>query len=192
MAGRAKDVFRIFERHQTADGWSTAREVSAQSRNCWAPAITSTNGKVAIAWDTYEKGDYDVWVREFPGEARPVADTPDYEARPCLLHLRQNRRALDRLRKERPDAGKDWGALVKDEGIGLYRDRQIGLAVLKDGQWMQPPSLASVLPGAGGPRKKQRNVRVPAIEPGGESRKAGEEAEAAKTSRRQPRPHRLR
>ena len=65
--GARDSVFRIFERHQTKDGWSPARQVSTQTHNCWAPAIASTTGKVAIAWDTYEKGDYDVWMREFSG-----------------------------------------------------------------------------------------------------------------------------
>ncbi|MEO6789110.1 MAG: DUF3604 domain-containing protein, partial [Chthoniobacteraceae bacterium] len=79
-----------------------------------------------------------------------------------------------------PTWGKDWGALVKDKGIPLYRDRQIGLAILKDGKWMEPAAgFTSALPGAV-KRKAQKNVRVPALEPGGESRKAGEEAEAAK------------
>ena len=80
-----------------------------------------------------------------------------------------------------PTWGKEFGALVKDQGIPLYRDRQIGLAVLKDGQWMEPAgSFKEVLPGAGGLRKRQRNARVPAIEPGGESRKAGQEAGGGK------------
>lgn len=182
--GAREDVFRIFTRHQTKDGWSKAEQVSTQTRNCWAPAIASTSGKVAIAWDTYEKGDYDVWVREFSGgkasEARPVANTADYEARAALTYDK-NGALWVAWEKSGPTWGKDWGALVRDEGIGLYRDRQIGLAVLKEGQWMEPSaSFTSVLPGATGPRKRQRNQRVPAIEPGGESRKAGEEAEAAK------------
>ncbi len=182
--GARENVFHIFERHQTKDGWSKTQQVSTQTRNCWAPAIASTKGKVAIAWDTYEKGDYDVWMREFadgqPGEARPVANSPDYEARPAMTYDKSG--ALWVAWEESgPTWGKDFGALVKDKGIGLYRDRQIGLAVLKDGKWMQPAgSFKEVLPGAGGLRKRQRNVRVPAMEPGGESRKAGQEAEAGK------------
>ena len=71
--GARQSVFRIFERHQTKDGWSAARQVSTQTRNCWAPAIAATKGRVAMAWDTYEKGDYDVWVREFSGGTRRSA-----------------------------------------------------------------------------------------------------------------------
>ncbi|MEP6673208.1 MAG: hypothetical protein ABJF10_28925, partial [Chthoniobacter sp.] len=182
--GARDSVFRIFQRHQTKDGWSKAEQVSTQTRNCWAPAIASTKGKVAIAWDTYEKGDYDVWVREFSGgkagDARPVANSPDYEARPALTYDKDGALWIA-WEQSGPTWGKDWGALVKDKGIPLYRDRQIGLAVLKDGQWMEPAgSFKDALPGAGGLRKRQRNVRVPALEPGGESRKAGQEAEANK------------
>ncbi|EDY17229.1 hypothetical protein CfE428DRAFT_5247 [Chthoniobacter flavus Ellin428] len=182
--GARENVFHIFQRHQTKDGWSPAEPVSTQKRNCWAPAIATTAGKVAIAWDTYEKGDYDVWMREFAAgkasDARPVADTPDYEARPAMTYDKTGALWIA-WEKSGPTWGKDWGALVKDKGIPLYRDRQIGLAVLKDGQWMEPEgSFKPVLPGAGGPRKRQRNARVPALEPGAESRKAGQEAEATK------------
>ena len=188
--GSRDKAFRILERHQSGDGWSKEREVSTQKGNCWAPAIATkavnNTGAVAIAWDTYDKGDYDVWVREFDsasgnaGEARPAANTADYEARLALTYDRDG--ALW-IAWEQSGAtwGKDWGALVQKKGIGLYRDRQIGLAVLKDGQWMEPATpFANALPGAGGVRKRQLNVRVPAIEPGGESRKVGQEAEAAK------------
>ena len=72
-------MFRIVERHQTADGaWSDERTVSTQTRNCWTPAVAAAaDGRVAIAWDTYEKGDYDVFVREFDADgARANAATP--------------------------------------------------------------------------------------------------------------------
>jgi hypothetical protein len=76
------NVFGILERHQKGDGsWSSGRTVSTQTRNCWTPAIAATKqgSRVAIAWDTYEKGDYDVWAREFSGEtageSQPVANS---------------------------------------------------------------------------------------------------------------------
>ena len=91
------DAFRIVERHQTVnDVWSNERAVSVQTRNCWTPSIApSTDGRIAIAWDTYEKGDYDVWVGEFDKDGtalapRAAADTGDYEARPSLTYDSQN------------------------------------------------------------------------------------------------------
>jgi hypothetical protein len=182
--GARDRVFRIFARHQDGDGWSKAEQVSTQGRNCWAPAIAagraSAGGRVAIAWDTYEKGDYDVWVREFDaagkaGPARPVTDSPDYEARPALAYDAGGALWVS-WEQSGPTWGKDWGALDR-EGIPLYRDRQIGLAVLSDGKWLEPAgSFVKALPAAT-PRRRQQNVRVPAIEPEGESRPAGREAE---------------
>ena len=68
-------------------------------------------GKVAIAWDTYEKGDYDVWLREFDsagkaGEARPAANTDDYEARPAITYD-SKARCGSPTKKAAPTWGKD-------------------------------------------------------------------------------------
>jgi hypothetical protein len=183
--GARNQVFRIFERHQEGDGWSAERQVSTQSRNSWAPAIAAASekngGRVAIAWDTYEKGDYDVWLREFDasakaGDAQPVANTPEYEARPALSYNADGSLWIA-YELSGESWGKDFGGLVQNKGIPLYRDRQIGLAILKDGKWQQPASgFENSLPGAT-PRRRQINQRAPALEPGGESRQAGQEAE---------------
>jgi hypothetical protein len=184
--GARNQIFRIFERHQEGDGWSAERQVSTQTRNSWAPAIAAATekngGRVAIGWDTYEKGDYDVWLREFDADAkpcdpRPVVNTPDYEARPSLTYNSDGSLWIA-YELSGESWGKDFGALVLDKGIPLYRDRQIGLAVLKDGQWQEPVTgFENALPGAV-PRRHQINVRAPALEPGGESRQAAQEAEA--------------
>ena len=183
--GARNQVFRIFERHQDGGGWSAERQVSTQTRNSWAPAIAAASGKiggrVAIGWDTYEKGDYDVWLREFdanaqPADARPVANTPDYEARPALTYNSDGSLWIA-YELSGESWGKDFGGLVQDKGIPLYRDRQIGLSILKDGQWLQPANgFEKCLPGAT-PRRRQINQRPPALEPGAESRQAGQEAE---------------
>ncbi len=182
--GARDKSFRIFVRHQEGADWSAPMQVSTQKGNCWAPAIAAgKDGRVAIAWDTYDKGDYDVWLREFDaagkaGAARPVANSPDYEARPALTYDR-NGALWVAWEESGPTWGKDFGAYA-NTGIGLYRDRQIGLAILQDGAWMEPASgFTKALPG-GVKGRRQNNVRVPAIEPGGESRKKAEEAEQQK------------
>jgi len=182
--GARGNVFRVIERHQTADGsWAPERVVSTQSGNCWTPAISAAakGGRVAIAWDTYDKGDYDVWVREFssetPGDARPAANTEKYEARPSLAYDREGRLWIS-YELSGPTWGKDWGALVRDKGIGLYRDRQIGLRVLDAGKWMEPAgSFLTALPGA---QKRRGPATLPVNRPEPEvtTRKAGKEAEA--------------
>lgn len=51
---------------------------------------------------------------------------------------------------------------------------------MKDGKWQQPANgFINALPDAT-PRRRQINQRAPALEPGGESREAGQEAEVQK------------
>ncbi len=167
-------AFRIVERHQTAkEGWSDERTVSVQKRNCWTPSIaTSSDGRIAIACDTYEKGDYDVWVREFSKDGtaltpRAVADTTDYEARPALSYDRQNALWIA-YELGSPSWGKDSGP-YDNGGNPLYRGRQIGLIVLKGDAWMEPTeSYLEKLPNVA-VRRRVNNQRVAPIEPQGES-----------------------
>src|SRR5205823_1481132 len=114
--GARRNVFRILERHQDSSGkWTAEQTVSVQNDNCWTPAIAATakGSRVAIAWDTYNKGDYDIWVREFssgkPGEDQPVANSDKYEARPALAYDLDGRLWIS-YELSGPTWGKDWGA----------------------------------------------------------------------------------
>jgi hypothetical protein len=179
-------AFSIVARTQTIGGWSDEMRVSTQQGNCWTPAIAaSKDGRVAIAWDTYDKGDYDIWVREYDLKAKaksaqPVANTPMYEARPALAFDGANRLWAS-WESSGPTWGKDWGAYERETGIGLYRDRQIGLAVLDGGKWLEPDkSHTAALPGA---RARRGPANLPVRKAGGaEERKAGEEADTTPAS----------
>lgn len=178
--GARDGVFRILARHQAAGGWSDTETVSTQAGTCWTPAIAAaSDGRIAIAWDTYDKGDYDVWIREFdaggrPGTPRPAANSPLYEARPALTYDLQGRLWVS-WEQSGPTWGKDWGALVRDQGIGLYRDRQIGMRVLDRDQWLAPETpVAQALPGA---RMRRGPRNLPVRQPEAPTRVAGEEAE---------------
>ncbi len=158
--GAREGVFRIFTSRQGDDRkWTKPFEVSSQTRNCWAPAIAADpkNGGVAIAWDTYEKGDYDIWLREFdrngtPKPPRPAANLHQMESRPSLAYDKDGALwvAWERSGKQ---WGKDWGALDYGEGMGLYWNRQLGLRVLKAGRWLAPEApFFRALPGPGNRR----------------------------------------
>jgi hypothetical protein len=149
--GARKDVFKILSRHQEKDGtWSEEIEVSQQKRNCWYPAIAADNAhnRIAIAWDTYEKGDYDVWLREFDtknannaSKAKPAANTNLYEARPTLTYDLEGNLWIA-WEEAGPTWGKDWGYIpnleTKKKGIPLGRERQIGLRILTPkGKWLE-------------------------------------------------------
>ena len=137
-------AFAIFARHQDGDGWSEPFAVSdpEQDGNCWSPAIVRLKGGIALAWDSYARGDYDVWLRLYDengkaGEIQPVANTPDHEARPALACDGDGRLWIA-WEHGGASWGKDWGAYDSEDGTGLYKARQIGLRVLEDGQWKQP------------------------------------------------------
>ena len=163
--------FRILERHQEADNaWSPERIVSPQETSCWAPAVAADAGKsgnIAIAWDTYQKGDYDVWLRQYSatGEAReamPVADTSRFEARPKLTFDHDERLWIC-WEEGGPLWGKNFGAYAINDGVGLYRDRQLNLRILDRGRWLDPTaSLLESLPGA---KPRRRSDPLPVRRP---------------------------
>ena len=83
--------------------------------NAWCPAIAATASKpaeVTIAWDTYAKGDYDVYARTFHGSAAgepfPVAATRNFEARPAVAYD-GNRRLWVLGSRSGEKWGKDFG-----------------------------------------------------------------------------------
>jgi hypothetical protein len=144
------------------------------------PALaTAKDGRVAIAYDTYDKGDYDVWVREFESggkgqAAQPVATSAGYEARAALTYDAKGQLWVS-WESSGPTWGKDWGAYERETGIGLYRDRQIGLRVLAGGKWLAPEKPpGSAMPGA---KKRRGPANLPARQPEPTDRKQGEEAE---------------
>ncbi len=103
---------------QTGDRFSPEQRVSFSPASDWDPTIAAgPRGEVAVTWDTYDKGDYDVYARVMHvGKAidmeKPVAiaASPNFEA----LQFRRLRRGgtpVGRLRNIRHDQkwGKDFG-----------------------------------------------------------------------------------
>lgn len=154
-----KDHFEIRERTLRDGKWGPATPVSANAGNCWNPSISADpraegSGQFAIAWDTYAKGDYDVWMTVAgaegggPYKPMPIATSADYEARTSVAYDHQGW-VWVAFEKSGPTWGKDWGAYDSNDGIGLYRNRQIGIVVW-DGASLKEPegNIADALPGA--------------------------------------------
>src|SRR5579863_8651745 len=129
--------------------------VSTSLASDWDPAIaTAANGEVAISWDTYDKGDYDVYVRrlQFNGSVSmaapiPVAATLSFEARSTLAYDPQNRLWIA-YEVSGPDWGKDYGS-YDTTGIALYHNHTIQVRCLVGSDLYTTTSdVASVLPGA--------------------------------------------
>lgn len=173
-------VFRVLARRLSDSSWSSEMRISTQNGSCWTPAIAaSKDGKVSIAWDTYDKGDYDVWLRTYapggePADARPVSNSWLYEARPSLAYDAQDHLWVC-WEQSGATWGKDWGAYDNKDGIGLYKGRQIGLRVLADDKWMEPVASPTTAFVNSKPRAKGKALPVRTPEP--VDRVKGEEAE---------------
>ncbi len=189
--GSRNNRLSIFTRRQTDNGWSNEELVSHQTANCWSPAIAartttasvSASAEITIAWDTYEFGDYDVWMRRYNSlgtsrEPQAVAATETHQARPAICYDAQGH-LWCAWEESGATWGKNWGALVEGQGIPLYQDRQVGIRVWEGVRWKVPASdHVGKLPDLTR-RIGMRGNRVRSPEPEAETRKAGEEAETA-------------
>lgn len=145
----AKDgLFAIQTRSLQNGQWGETKTISQNAGNCWNPAIAAHENRFAVAWDTYAKGDYDIWTCFSDGKPMPIATSPDYEARASVTFDKEGALWIA-FEKSGATWGKDWGAYDGNDGIGLYKNREIGLVVVKNGELMEPVGkIADALPGA--------------------------------------------
>lgn len=154
--GERGEHFSVFSSHQAAAGatFTPGQRITSSPANEWEPSIAADrDGDVAIAWDTYEKGDYDVYLSRAKGDGpfsapQAVAATLNYEVRPSLAFD-----AAGRLWVAWEQSGELWGkdfGALKKKGIPLYGGgRTLGIKVLDpSGKWFTPPDVASA---GGGP-----------------------------------------
>jgi hypothetical protein len=129
--------------------WKTPRTVSASKANDWSPAIAADGkGQMFVAWDTYDKGNYDVRLAVIGKDRDPktitVADSAKFEARPSLACDAAGRLWIA-YEEGDEQWGKDWATnefrkigLTKNPGAALYLRRTIRVKCLVDGKLMQP------------------------------------------------------
>ena len=88
--GYRRDNFDILvARQHGGAGFSREERVSTSPASDWDPQIAAgKNGEVAVVWDTYDKGDYDVYLRRLRYDGKigmeaplPIAATQKFEAR---------------------------------------------------------------------------------------------------------------
>ena len=124
--------------------WQSRQRIGFAGENCWHPALAAgPQGGIAVAYDVYHNGNYDVRVSLFiPAhnkfEPLPIATSPRYEARPALVYDQSGR--LWVAYEEGPEKwGKDYGALDAGDGSPLYNERSVRVACLEpDGTLKRP------------------------------------------------------
>jgi hypothetical protein len=113
-------------------------KVSEGRADEWSPTIaTDSSGKVHVAFDSYEAGNYDVIVRtrEPGGELKKplvVAGTAAFEARPSVAADARGR-VWVAYEERTPNWGKDAVNLLDGKGSSLYRAARVVVACI-DGQ----------------------------------------------------------
>ena len=137
----------------TDAGLGPVLSVSEHPADDWEPALCATpDGRLAVAWDTYRNGSFDVYLREFStapagppkplGLPRPVAASPKREAHVTLAADSKSRIWLAW------DVGvADWGK-HPERGATLHSSRSVDIACLADGKLWRPAALADALPPA--------------------------------------------
>jgi hypothetical protein len=136
--------------------WNGPRTISRSKANDWTPAIAAdSRGRVYVAWDSYDKGNYDVLLFTLDkdgkaGKVRAVADSPRFEARPSLVCDKQ-----DRLWIAYEEGDEQWGkdynfnydygaktprehGLPDSPGFALYVHRTVRVKCLTDGKLWRP------------------------------------------------------
>ncbi len=125
--------------------WGPGRVLADQNKgeNRWHPAIAAgPTGEVAFAYDVYRDGDYDVEVAVLDRDRKqgtivPIATSAKFEARPSLAYDARGRLWI--AYEEGPERwGKDYGALVANQGNPLYNARSVRVVCLDGDQLHRP------------------------------------------------------
>jgi len=140
---------------QDGDTFWPEATVSTSPAGNWEPAIAAAaNGEVAVSWDTYDKGDYDVYLRRLRFSNQVAMDAPiavaastNFEARSSLAYDPQNRLWIA-YEFAGSRWGKDFGAF-DTTGVPLYGSHTVQVRCLVGNDlYSTTDDVARVLPGA--------------------------------------------
>jgi hypothetical protein len=135
----------------TGDGstWSPPERIGGPS--VWNPdAAADAQGNLFVAWDSYQKGNYDIFFRELPAAGSPapieqVTVSPKFQAHPSVAIDSQQRPWLA-WDESGVNWGKDWTHDSPYRGTVLYQDRSIRVAVKDGGSWKEAPDFSAAVP----------------------------------------------
>lgn len=125
--------YDVFLAELTQSGLTGITRVTDHPANDWEPCLAVRNdGSLAVLWDTYRNGSYDVYMRRRStdgtlGALRAVASSGNYEAHASASYDPQGR-----LWVAWDDGGPNWGKHGKPRPV-IHRERRVKLAcVLED------------------------------------------------------------
>lgn len=139
---------------QNGGAFSAPETVSSSAGNEWNPAIAAgPSGRVAVVYDSYRHGSYDVFARAATAPGRwereqPIAASASYEAYPSAAYDTQGTLWVA-FEEGGEKWGKDWGA-DESSGVALYQGRAIRLRGLTAAGGLVSTAVdpGTVMPGA--------------------------------------------
>jgi hypothetical protein len=153
--GYRNDNLEILASVQNGDTFWPETVVSTSPASDWEPAIAAaSNGEVSIAWDTYDKGDYDVYLRRVRFDNEIAFDAPiavaastAFEARPSLAYDAANRLWIA-YEVAGSRWGKDFGA-YDTTGLPLYSSHTVEVrCLIGNDLYKTNDDVGRLLPGA--------------------------------------------
>ncbi len=124
--------------------WSAPRRAGGPS--VWSPdAAVDKQGNLHLAWDSYEKGNYDIYYRRGTDPVEQVTTAPRFQAHASLAIDGQGRPWLA-WDESGANWGKDWSHDDQYRATVLYSDRSIRVAVKDAGGWKETSEFASAVP----------------------------------------------
>ena len=146
---------QIVGKHFDGSQWSSRVQISdgpaGAGNNWWPTAAAGKDRSIAVGWDGYASGSYDVYVRRMDsgkwGPVRGLASTQRFEANPSLSFDEKNRLWVV-WQESSVEWGKDTGRLATRVGTQLHESRWLRVVCLEGEKILRPVgSLAEILPG---------------------------------------------
>ena len=127
-----------------ADGsWSEAFRVSDAAGNDWEPAVAAgPKGRAFVAWDTYQKGNYDVLFRTYEdgslGAIQAVTSSPRFQAQASVA-VDGHGQPWVAWNESGVNWGKDQGFLINPPlAVPLHQERTVRVAYWDGSRWSEP------------------------------------------------------
>ena len=125
--------------------WSETVQITGRPANEWEPAVALDSGGTAwVTYDSYENGNYDVYLAGAKGgevtvPEMAVAESPLFEARPTVVVDKQDR-VWVAWESGGANWGKDTGYNLRpgEVGVGLGGEREVKIRCYVGGRWQAP------------------------------------------------------
>jgi hypothetical protein len=148
-----QDAMIAFTPAERGKGYFAAAPLNETGTSNWDPAVAAApDGGVAVAYDVYRDGDYDINLIDLKMRGntqrvvgKRVAASSRFEARPSVCYDEKGRLWI--AYEEGPEQwGKDYGAFVPDQGNPLYNSRTVRVVCLDtDGKLYRPATELSAV-----------------------------------------------